>query len=198
MNKKLTPKQKMFCLEYLVDLNAKQAAIRAGYSEKTAKIIACQNLTKLNLQEYIQKLMKEREEKTSKNGLDVIEELIKIGFADITQYAEITTKLISLGKRKIKGRMQEVFDHRQFIRLKDTDEWTETTAIQELSSNKDGTLKIKLYDKRSALTDLGKHFGLIKDLHEHTGKDGKPIQTELTTKVIIGLPGKNPVDPPPN
>ncbi len=50
---KLTAKQKKFCDEYLIDLNATQAAIRAGYSESTAKVIASQNLTKLNVQEYI-------------------------------------------------------------------------------------------------------------------------------------------------
>ena len=52
---KLTSKQQRFCDEYLVDLNATQAAIRAGYSKKTAKQIAQQNLTKLDIQEYIKK-----------------------------------------------------------------------------------------------------------------------------------------------
>jgi len=60
---KLTAKQEMFCKEYLIDLNATQAAIRAGYSEKTAKDIACQNLAKLNIQEKISKLKAEREDR---------------------------------------------------------------------------------------------------------------------------------------
>jgi phage terminase small subunit len=51
---KLTPKQLQFCKEYLIDLNGAQAAIRAGYSEKTAKEIASENLTKPNIVEYIQ------------------------------------------------------------------------------------------------------------------------------------------------
>lgn len=50
----LTPKQQRFVDEYLIDLNATQAAIRAGYSEKTAKVIAAQNLSKLNVQEAIE------------------------------------------------------------------------------------------------------------------------------------------------
>ena len=61
---KLTPKQSLFCKEYLVDLNATQAAIRAGYSEKTAKAIANENLTKPYLQEIIQNGMNKRAEKT--------------------------------------------------------------------------------------------------------------------------------------
>jgi len=189
---KLTPKQRIFCKEYLIDLKATPAAARAGYKYPA---YGRQLRTKTHVLEYIEELLLKREKKSGKTGDDVIEELIKIGFANITQYSEITTKLIHLGKRKVGGKMQDVYGNRQFIRLKDTDEWTETAAVQELSQNKDGTLKIKLYDKKSALTDLGKHFGLIKDLHEHTGKDGGPIET--TTKVIIGLPGKNPLNPHP-
>jgi phage terminase small subunit len=59
--KKLTAKQQRFCDEYLIDLNATQAAIRAGYSEKTAKQIGQENLTKLDLKEYIEKRMAEKE-----------------------------------------------------------------------------------------------------------------------------------------
>ncbi len=64
MAEKLTDKQQAFVNEYLVDLNATQAAIRAGYSEKTAKDIGCQNLAKLYIQEAIQKGMQERSNRT--------------------------------------------------------------------------------------------------------------------------------------
>lgn len=59
----LTAKQEMFVKEYLVDLNGTQAAIRAGYSEDTANVIASENLTKPNIQEAIQEAMKKRSEK---------------------------------------------------------------------------------------------------------------------------------------
>ena len=58
---KLTAKQQRFCDEYLIDLNATQAAIRAGYSEKTAGVIASENLKKPYIQEYIEKRMAEKE-----------------------------------------------------------------------------------------------------------------------------------------
>ena len=58
---KLTAKQKRFCDEYLKDLNATQAAIRAGYSEKTAKQIGQENLTKPYLKNYIEERMKQKE-----------------------------------------------------------------------------------------------------------------------------------------
>ena len=58
---KMTPKQKRFCDEYLIDLNATQAAIRAGYSKKTAQAIGTENLTKPLLKEYIENRMAEKE-----------------------------------------------------------------------------------------------------------------------------------------
>lgn len=59
--KKMTAKQKLFCDEYLIDLNATQAAIRAGYSEKTAYAIGQENLKKPVISEYIEKRMAEKE-----------------------------------------------------------------------------------------------------------------------------------------
>ena len=58
----LTDKQEMFCREYLIDLNATQAAIRAGYSAKTANRIAAQNLSKLDIQNRIAELKTKRNE----------------------------------------------------------------------------------------------------------------------------------------
>lgn len=58
---KMTAKQRRFCDEYLIDLNATQAAIRAGYSKKTAKAIANENLTKPSIKKYIEKRMAEKE-----------------------------------------------------------------------------------------------------------------------------------------
>ena len=57
----MTAKQRRFCDEYLIDLNATQAAIRAGYSEKNARNIASENLAKPNIKEYIEKRMAEKE-----------------------------------------------------------------------------------------------------------------------------------------
>lgn len=60
---KFTAKQEMFCNEYLIDLNATQAAIRAGYSEKTARSIGQDLLTKVDIQDKIQKLKSKREKR---------------------------------------------------------------------------------------------------------------------------------------
>lgn len=71
----LTPKQAAFVQEYLIDLNATQAAIRAGYSAKTANEQAAQNLAKLSIQNAIAKAQTERSEKTGRTALDVLQDI---------------------------------------------------------------------------------------------------------------------------
>lgn len=74
---KLTAKQELFCQEYLVDLNGTQAAIRAGYSEKTANRIANENLSKPYLADRLAELKKTRAEKVSISQEDVLNNLIQ-------------------------------------------------------------------------------------------------------------------------
>lgn len=71
----MTEKQKRFCDEYLIDLNATQAAIRAGYSKKTAKQIGQENLTKLDVKEYIEKRMAEKEKELIADQNEVLKYL---------------------------------------------------------------------------------------------------------------------------
>ena len=91
---KLTDKQKRFCEEYLIDLNATQAAIRAGYKPKNARSSASENLTKPDIQQYLQQLMQQRSQRTGITADDVISELAKIAAAEDVQIT---------GKEKIKA-----------------------------------------------------------------------------------------------
>ena len=75
---KLTDKQKRFCEEYIVDCNATQAAIRAGYSKKTAKSIGQENLTKPDLQNYIAELMNQVKRDTIADATEVMEYLTSV------------------------------------------------------------------------------------------------------------------------
>ena len=123
---KLTDKQLIFCQEYLVDLNAAQAAIRAGYCPKNARQIGSENLTKLDIQQKIQSLMDERAKKTEITAGKIIQELAKIAFAEINE-------------------------------------------------QNSGNLP-RYRDKIRALELLGRHQGMFKDVHELSGKDGKPFE----------------------
>ena len=73
---KLTAKQALFCKEYIVDLNSTQAAIRSGYSEKTAKVIGCENLTKPYIRAEIDKLQQIRAEKVNITAEDVLKDIL--------------------------------------------------------------------------------------------------------------------------
>ena len=85
---KMTDKQKRFCEEYLIDLNATQAAVRAGYSSRTADRIASENLRKPDVQQYLQRLMQERSKRTGITSDQVLRELERIAMTE----TEITGK----------------------------------------------------------------------------------------------------------
>lgn len=73
---KLTDKQEMFCLEYLKDLNGTQAAIRAGYSEDSARQIATENLSKPSIENRLQQLLKERTKAVNIEIDDILQDII--------------------------------------------------------------------------------------------------------------------------
>ena len=75
---KMTEKQKRFCDEYLISLNATQAAIKAGYSENSAKVIGAENLTKPNLKKYIENRMAEKESKLIADQDEVLKYLTSV------------------------------------------------------------------------------------------------------------------------
>ena len=88
---KMTVKQQLFCDEYLIDLNATQAAIRAGYSEKTAAVIAAENLRKPYIKEYIEKRMAEKEATLIARQDEVLKYLTAVMRRELKEVAVVTT-----------------------------------------------------------------------------------------------------------
>ena len=148
--KKLTAKQKMFCREYLVDLNATQAAIRAGYSKKTAPIIGFENLHKPNIAEVIAERMAKREEKVEINAEYVLRRLHEIESFDSTDmYNEDgTLKNVSEWPERA-GMIISGIDVSTVTRSGSTDE---TCHVM--------TKKIKIESRTKALELLGKHVNV--------------------------------------
>lgn len=139
----MTEKQKRFVEEYLIDLNATQAAIRAGYSSKNADKIGHELLGKTRVSEAISKAMAERSRRTGINQDRVLQELARIGFAKITD-------VVDPDIAKIKADASE----------------DDLACIQsiKIKPNEFGTEReVKLYDKKSALVDIGKHLGMFKE-----------------------------------
>lgn len=194
----LTPKQKRFVQEYLIDLNATQAAIRSGYSEKTAGSIGQENLTKPEIAEAIAAGQSRRAERTEVTADRVLAELAKIGFSDIRKAVRWTGAVIEQVepeevleeqahggalKRSRKPEMSAV----ELVSSDEVDDET-AAAISEISQTTAG-IRIKLHDKRAALVDMGRHLGMFKDKIEHSDPEGRnPFQGLMEAIAANGRP----------
>ena len=169
---KLTAKLKRFGDEYLIDLNATQAAIRSGYSKNSAKEIGYENLTKPHVQAYIAERQEKLQERTEISLDRVVKELALIAFQD--------------PRRMFSGNV-----------LIDLDEMEENVArvLAEVTVTKERTqdgdanvtelVKLKVYDKTKALDMLMKHLGGYKE-------DNKLDITAQVKRTIIINPTKKP------
>lgn len=168
----LTQKQALFIQEYLLDLNATQAAIRAGYSEDSAYSIGNENLKKPEIRQAIQKAMDLRVQRTQITADRIMVELARIGFGDVRQLFTEAGKL-----RDISTLPEEVAAAIQSVEV----------VTRNAGKNPDGTTdiehvhKIRFADKKAALELLGKNIKLFTDKLELTGKDGQPIKTHNVT-----------------
>jgi len=176
----LTGKQKMFVLEYLVDLNATAAARRAGYSEKTAEIIGHENLRKPNIQAAIGEAQQKREKRTEITSDKVLQQLAKIAFGDIKDFVAFENARVErdIGEDE-EGNTIKLIKEYSAVKIRPSDE-VDGTLLAEVSETKDG-LKIKRHDSLKALELIGKHLGMFTDKVELTGKDGGPIETATLT-----------------
>ena len=140
---KLTAKQQRFCDEYLIDLNASQAAIRAGYSPKTAEQAASRLLTIVKVSDEIKREMAERSKRTGINQDRVVQELAKLAFVNIADVVDLDNAT---------------------VRRSATDEDLACIQSVKMKPSEFGTEReIKLYDKNASLELLGRHLGMFKD-----------------------------------
>jgi phage terminase small subunit len=162
---KLTAKQKKFADEYLIDLNATQSAIRAGYSVKTANEQGARLLAKVSVQAYIQLRMKDRSKRTEITQDRVLQELAAIGFAKATDVARVIRKrgtepILDADGNEVGERAYEY----QAVEIMDTDQVSDDTqiAIASIKRDKYG-IEVKMHDKIKALELLGKHMGTFQE-----------------------------------
>jgi len=165
----LTDKQRIFVSEYLIDLNATQAAIRAGYSAKTANRIGPELLGKTCIQKSIQAAKDERLQRNKITQDRVLQEYAKIGFVDIKDFLRFGTEKIVI---ETDDEGKPVCDYQQVIEMKPSEE-VDGTIIQEVSISPKGIFTFKLHDKIKALDALSKHVGLFADTHKRRIEDEK-------------------------
>lgn len=146
----MTKKQDRFVLEYLIDLNATQAAIRAGYSPATANEQGARLLANVSVRAAIDKAIAERSRRTGVNSDRVVMELAKIAFVNANDVIDAETATIKPGAAR-----------------------EDTAAIQSVkvkTFGEDGLEReIRMADKLKALELLGKHLGMFKEKVELSG-----------------------------
>ncbi len=97
--KKLTPKQKVFCDEYIKTLNSTQSAIKAGYSKNSARTIASKLLTKDNIKDYINQRLEKKEDKRIASQDEVLEKITEVLRDDEAKKGDILKACDLMGKR---------------------------------------------------------------------------------------------------
>lgn len=143
----MTEKQKRFCEEYMIDLNATQAAIRAGYSPAAASDIGSENLRKPQLRARIDKALAEQSKRTGVTADRVVRELARVAFANSQDVIDFDSATIKAGAAR-----------------------DDTAAISSVkvktipTADGDGVEReIKMADKIKALELLGRRLGMFTD-----------------------------------
>ncbi|MCB1589660.1 MAG: terminase small subunit [Xanthomonadales bacterium] len=151
---KLTPKQEQFIAEYLIDLNASQAAIRAGYSAKGASVTGTRLLANTRIASAIAKRRAEFSKRLDINQERVLTEYARIAFADV----------------------RRLYRDGNFIPVQQLDDDT-AAAVVGIDVNvtaDDCVVKVKMADKLRALDALSKHLGLFRGEPGDNDEDDKP------------------------
>lgn len=182
------------------------AYIWAGYASNAnaAAVSATRLLKDAKISSRIAELLKRREDievKATEKAVNklaiskerILSELAKIGFADIRKAVKWSSLEIKEEDQPDGGDtlvVKHIYTNNVLFMSSDEIDDETAGAIAEVSQTPTGGLKIKLHDKRAALVDMGKHFGLFKEVHEHTGPGGGPVQLQRIERIIV-----DPSDP---
>lgn len=188
---KLNERQERFCNEYLIDLNATQAAIRAGYKETTAYSMGQRLLKNVEVQAYIQQRKQDRVERTEITQDMVLRELALIAFSNTADYISVVEKQATVNDES--GVQIPLFDEDgkpvmyRTVEPVLTAELTEDQkrALAIIKKGRDG-FDVKPYDKVRALELLGKHLGMFTDKVEMSGQVNNPF-AGLSTEDLKAL-----------
>lgn len=188
----LTPKQKIFANEYLIDLNATRA-YKAAYTncktDDAAAAAGARLLRNVKVAEYIQERMKDREKRTEITQDWVLQELYKIAKANGTDFAQIVREPVIHNNSYVidpdTGQLRTV-DVVRIIPTADLPD-DKRAAVASIKESKFG-ISVESYDRLKALELIGRHLGMFKDKMELSGQiDTNNPYAELTTEELKRL-----------
>lgn len=178
---KLSPKQEKFIREYLKDNNATKAAVRAGYSKKTARQAGQRLLTNVVIKQRVEKVAVKVLDKIELDAGMVIKELMALAFTNTADFIDWTDKdcriipKADIPKDKLKALSELTVKQNIIKEISDEDEdGEETVTMQQINVE----YKVKTYDKTKALDKLGQYLKLWNS-------DNNPKEVKLTIEQVI-------------
>lgn len=154
----LTEQQKKFCREYMKDFNGKQAAVRAGYSAKSANEQGSRLLTNVNVQKFLETLKNKAAEKDEGLADEIVAELKKIGFSDIKKYLDPDNTIKDISKLPP-----------ELTTVVESIKKTETEFGDDKTGGTKTSIQFKLHSKLDALEKLAKYVGLYEADNKQRG-----------------------------
>jgi len=174
----LEPRQQRFVEEYVIDLIGTKAAIRAGYSSKSAASTASSLLNKTNIQHAIEKLQEQRASRINVTKESVLHEMSLLANSRVEWFTIDDTGVVRAAEGAPEGATGAI----QSVKYR--------KEVYPPKLDKDGGLikegyvvhhaELKLWDKPGPLKLMGRHIGLFPDKVEVSGPGGGPIKTEVT------------------
>lgn len=168
---KLTEKERLFCHQYIIDWNGARSAREAGYSEKSCRQIADQNLSKLHIQQYISFIKNNLEEESGITKLKALNELKKIAFSSIAH----------LHNTWIERKEFESLTDDQKAAIESIDTKTVTINFDETTKEVE-YVKIKLYSKLQAIDSINKMLGYHVPVKTDLTSNGETITVIVPTR----------------
>ncbi|MBP7398173.1 MAG: terminase small subunit [Chitinophagales bacterium] len=175
----LNARQKKFCEQYLIDLNATQAALRAGYSKKTSYAIGFENLKKVEIQKYISERQNKLAESTGITQERVLAEYAKIAFSDVRSLFDENSRLLSI--KDIPDAIAAALSSVEVDQIYNN--------IPAGKVEIGDTKKVKLWDKTKALDSIARHLGMFAKDNAQSKPEVivPPVSDEKIDQVITAL-----------
>lgn len=162
-----------FAQERAKGLSIDAAYVAAGFKANRS------NASRLNSNERVQARIQELQQRGAERAeitvAAVVQELAKIGFADIRRAVRWKANVVGMVEGEDGEQRLAVTNE---VCLVDSDKLDDATAaaVAEIGQTGTGALRLKLHDKLGALTQIGRHLGMFTDKTEHSGPEGGPVQ----------------------